>query len=58
MSYSDKQPQNKLKTIKTSDNKQIKVIDSLLMKYSMFLKSLIEDERSEEEILHLTEVDS
>jgi tRNA A58 N-methylase Trm61 len=42
----EKQPQNKPKTIKTNDGKEFKVMDFLLMKYSLLFKNLIEDEKS------------
>ena len=57
-STAEKQPQNKPRTIKTSDGKEFKVVDSLLMKYSQFLKTLIEDQKSEDETFPLPEVDS
>ena len=37
----EKQPQNKLKTIITSDGKEYKVMDSLLMKYSMTIRGIL-----------------
>lgn len=46
-SFSEKQPQNKLRIVKTKDEKEFKVIDALLMKYSLFLKNLIDDEKNE-----------
>ena len=54
----EKQPQNKPKTIKTNDGKEFKVMDFLLMKYSLLFKNLIEDEKSEDEVITLPEVDS
>lgn len=43
---SERLPQNKPKTIRTSDGKEFKVIDSLLMKYSLLFKALIEDDKN------------
>ena len=57
-SFSEKQPTNKLRIIKTSDEREFKVIDALLMKYSFYFKNIMEDEKSEDEPIKINEVDS
>ena len=42
-SFSEKQPTNKLRIIRTNDEKEFKVIDALLMKYSLYFKNIIDD---------------
>lgn len=44
-SLPEKIPQNRPKTIRTSDDKEYKIIDALLMKYSLFFKNIIDDDR-------------
>lgn len=52
----EKQPQNKLKTLITKDDREFKILDSLLMKHSVFIRGLLEGERPEDEI-RLIELD-
>ena len=44
---------NKLRVICTSDEKIFHVADALLMKYSLFFKNLIDDEKSEDEPIQI-----
>ena len=46
----EKPPLNKMRTVVTSDGKEYKILDSLLMKYSNTCKIMLEDEKNDEEI--------
>ena len=44
----EKVPQNKIRSVITSDGKEYKILDSLLMKYSLTCKVMMEDEKNDD----------